>query len=674
MPLLAGDIRFARSANMADVPEGGGPPSAQLLTSGRSNEVLPDLSEETRTVGRVEIYQVFGILRNTDRTPFMGSNVILAEPPADPNVSVTLLSLRSPFATRADIAKRIESGMSAGSEWGGYLLENHYTTMRSLQLFQRPGMQPPGLGRTFVLVYNEGLSGERRQRVRIKSTSTETRTFTEIVLNQLIEFQAQVTTVELFDGLLFDFPGSPPSRFFARAMGKSLVRETIYSDSGLFYSASRLTAPTLINDTWLQVASVYTQMVPNSRSEVAAVDQQPTARRTIVLADTPRRVEVGITPHTQRFKVSEVNQGLTYVFQCAPLPEPGTLFIDYWALGQRYTIADDGEGKLTGQGGGAVSYMTGGVNVTLKAVPDIGSMITLSHGARVAYTNRSGQGASVRPPEYSWVVDSAIPDDAIVPGSVVIRYTSANVVRTVTDDGAGKLTGAGTGVIDYPSRSVLLRPTAMPDAGAQITIDCSLDAVVTELVTAGSPDAAGFINFSLAQQPAAGSLQVQWVTARSVSNTSGGKLTLIKTLPPAPSGNTHYPVREIPIIDIPGGPALPPAPSAPPPVYRFRLDFAHSTNGTTVDDPMRSYVVLVSLDSYPTPAAAASAMDAAFAAGPVPAGISAGDSLTRAGVLMGVSQTNEPNGAPTELPANFPHMKTLVYPQQGGLSNWGLPG
>ena len=92
MSLLAGDIRFARSANMADVPEGGGPPSAQLLTPGRSNEIFPDISEETRTVGRVEIYQIFGILRNTDRTPFLGSNVIIAEPPADPNVSVTLLS------------------------------------------------------------------------------------------------------------------------------------------------------------------------------------------------------------------------------------------------------------------------------------------------------------------------------------------------------------------------------------------------------------------------------------------------------------------------------------------------------------------------------------------------------------------------------------------------------
>ena len=63
MPLLSGDIRFARSANMTDVSYGGGPPSSQLLTSGRSNEIMPDISEETRTVGRVEIYQIHGVLR-----------------------------------------------------------------------------------------------------------------------------------------------------------------------------------------------------------------------------------------------------------------------------------------------------------------------------------------------------------------------------------------------------------------------------------------------------------------------------------------------------------------------------------------------------------------------------------------------------------------------------------
>lgn len=525
MSLLAGDIRFARSANMADVPEGGGPPSAQLLTSGRSNEIFPDISEETRTVGRVEIYQIFGILRNTDRTPFLGSNVILAEPPADPNVSVTLLSLKDPFATRADIAKRIESGMATGSEWSGYLLENHFATMRSIQLLQRVGMPPPVLGKTYVLVYQEGQPAERRQRVRVKAVSTVERTFTQILNGTAVDFQAQVATVELFDGLAYDFPGSAPSRTFAREANKTVVRETVYSDSGMFYSAGRLTAATLITDTWLNVDSIYTQVVPNSRSEVASVDQQPSARRTIVLAETPRLVEVGVTPHTQRFKIDEVNVGLTYVFQCHPLPEPGTLFIDYWSLGQRYTITDDGAGKLEGQGGGAVSYATGSVNVTLKAVPDIGSAISLAHGARVAYADRSAQGAAVRAPEYAWIIEGDTAADSVVPGSLSISYTSGGTVRTVTDNGAGKLSGAATGVIDYASRAILLRPAFMPDPGAQLAVSCQLDALVTETLTGGTPDAGGILALTLAQQPAAGTLQVQWATVREVSNTAGATLS-----------------------------------------------------------------------------------------------------------------------------------------------------
>ena len=552
MPLLSGDIRFARSANMADVPEGGGPPSAQLMTSGRSNEIFPDLSEETHTVGRVEIYQVFGILRNTDRAALMGSNVILAEPPADPNVSVTLLSLKNPFATRAEIARRIESGMAAGSEWSGYLLENHYATMRSIQVLQRPGMQPPTLGKTYVLVYQEGQSGERRQRVRIKSATTEVRIFTQVINGALTDFEAQVATCELFDALLYDFPGSTASRYYARDPAKTMIRETIYSDAGMFYSASRLTAATLVTDTWLQVASVYTQVVPNSRTEAAVVDQRPTSRRAVVLAEAPRRVEVGITPHTQRFKIDEVNAALTYVFQCQPLPAPGTIFIDFWALGQRYTLTDDGQGKIEGAGAGAVSYLTGAMSVTLKAVPDIGSMITLSHGASVAYTNRSSQGAAVRAPEYTWTIEgddgTSAPADAVVPGSLQITYASGGVVRTVTDNGAGKLGGAGTGVIDYPSRSVVLRPAYMPDPGAELLVECALDRPGMDILTAPAPDAGGFVALTLTRQPAAGTLSIQWAVARTVSNTSGGQLT---TTSAAKTAEVTYSIRSVPEYYVP---------------------------------------------------------------------------------------------------------------------------
>ena len=543
MPLLAGDIRFARSANMADVPEGGGPPSAQLLTSGNSNEIFPDISEETRTVGRVEIYQIFGVLRNTDRAALTGSNVILAQPPEDPNVSITLLSLKDPFATRADIVRRIEAGMSPGPEWSGYLLENHFTSMRSVTLLQRPGAKPPIIGRTYLLVHLEGQAGERRQRIKIKTTSVEVKMYSEFINGALVDFEAQEVKCELFDGLLFDFPGSPPTRTYARQSTKTAVRETVYSDTGMFYGAGRLTAATLITDTWLQLNTVTTQIVPNSRTETAIVDQRPSARQTLTLATVPRKVEVGITPHTKRVKIGEENVGLVFVDQLRPLPEPGAVFIDYWSMGARYTIYDDGTGRLVGEGGGAVSYLTGSLSYTLKYVPDIGSSIAITHGTRLAYTNRSAQGAQVRAPEFAFMIESDDLWDSIVPGSLSVQYLSGGVLQTVTDNSTGGLTGAATGVVDYPSRSVLLRPTLMPDAGADLLVECQVDAMVTETLTPGAPDSGGFITLTLAQQPAAGTLALQWATSRTTSNTSGGQLT---TTTASKTTDITYTIRSVP--------------------------------------------------------------------------------------------------------------------------------
>ncbi len=517
MPLLSGDIRFARSANMSDVPEGGGPPSAQLLTSGRSNEIFPDISEETRTVGRVEIYQIFGILRNADSAPLLGANVIVAEPPADPNVSIVMLSLKDPFATRADIARRIEAGMSAASEWSGYLLENHFATMRAVQFIQRPGMPTPTVGKTYVLVYQEGEPDERRQRVRIKSVSTTTRTFTESVNGTLVDFQAQVSTCEIFDGLLYDFPGSPPSVYYVRDAAKSMIRETVYTDSGMFYSATRIKTATLVTDTWIETEGIYTQIVPNSRTEAANVDRMPAAQRTLLLADAPRRVEVGITPHTQRVRVREENVGMVYVFLCKPLPAPGTLVLSFRVMGTWYTLFDDGAGALTGSGAGSVNYATGSVSVTVAAVPDIGSSIVLQWGENTAFTDRSG-GASYRAPEFAW----ELAQKPIKPGSVTITWESGGSTRTVTDDGAGALSGAGgTGEINYATGQIFLRPAFMVDAGGEFASIYTYTSQITQQFEGITPDVGGFATLALAEVPAARSITVRWVTVRNVSASSG---------------------------------------------------------------------------------------------------------------------------------------------------------
>ena len=117
------------------------------------------------------------------------------------------------------------------------------------------------------------------------------------------------------------------------------------------------------------------------------------------------------------------------------------------------------------------------------------------------------------------------------------------MLRTVTDSGTGALTGAATGVVDYPSRSVLLRPTLMPDPGAELLIECEVDALVTENLAPGTPDAGGFINLALAQQPAAGTLAVSWITARTTSNTAGARLT---TTTATKKTDVTYTIRSVP--------------------------------------------------------------------------------------------------------------------------------
>lgn len=547
MPLQQADIRFARAAVMADVPEGGGPPTAQLIPDGASNTLFPDISEETRATGRVEIRQVHTVLRNTDTAALLGANVIVAEPANDENCDITLLSTKSPFATRAQIVERIESSMSASVEFNGYLLENHGATQRSLQLFQRPGAEPPGVGKVYVLVYQEGEPGERRQRVRVKSVDAQQRIVSQLINSEMIDFVAQITTMELFEPLRYDFPGSPASRLFGRQDGKTVLRETVYSDSGLFYGAARLADAAVAADSVIQLDTIHSRLVPNSRTEAISTDQRPASQRTVLLAESPRQIEVGVTPHTQRVKIGAANLGQAYVFQLKPLPAPGTVIITYWSLGQRYTIADDGAGQLTGAGSGLMSYATGVVPVTLQGLPDIGTIVAISWGESTGFTDRKTQGTQVRHPEYAILLEGAAADgtgaEQVVPGTLEMGYTSGGTLYTIIDDGAGHLTGAGSGVIDYPSRSVLVRPTYMPDSGADFAIDYDLDATVTEVLTPGTPDAGGYIALTLAQQPAAGSLQIEWAVARSTSTTAGGTLT---TTGASKNAVVTYTTRKVP--------------------------------------------------------------------------------------------------------------------------------
>ena len=520
MTILEGDIKLLASRVMDDVPEGGGGPTGTVIPYGGSNNIFSDITEADRAGGNVSIRQVHAAVMTNTAEQYMGANFILSRLPTDPNVSITLAKCNL-FARRTEIAAAIANYLIQGSEWSGYLLENHVQGQKNIQIFHRPGTPAPNINRTLVLIYNENLPGQLIQYVRVIKTTTETRTFTYSSSGNFVDYQASVTQLDLSDALRFNFPGSPPDRGFARNTTKTLLRDTTMADAAVYYGAPPLVVAGAIGDSVIKVSSIYTQLVPNSRTETVALDQRPAATRYIVLAETPRRVEVPVAPHTQRIKVGQENRGFSYVFLLKPLPEPNTVTVSFLILGTWYSVTDDGAGAFAGTAGGAgqIIYNTGSGSVTLPALPDAGSAIIIQWGERVGFDNRSSQGAAIRPPEYCWVLE----DEGVVPGSITATWYSAGVLRTASDDGAGKITGAASGVVDYPSNTVLMRPTFLPDPGADINVAYTTDLVQTELLTPGAPDAAGFIGIALAQQPAAGSLSISWATARQVSNTSGGQ-------------------------------------------------------------------------------------------------------------------------------------------------------
>jgi len=544
MSILQGDVKLVASQVMDDVPEGGGAPTSVVIQDGQSNTVFKDISESDRSAGRINLAKVNVSIQTDDRDTYLGGNVIVAEPPDDPNVSITLFKATTPFDRRTDAEDQVEAYLVPGPTWGGYLLENHVAGQRAIQLFQRPGSSTPPIGRTLVLTINEGLSNQVRQYVRVTKVETETRTFTQIINGALLDFQGMVVVCDISDRLLYDFAGSPPDRTFASATGKTVTRDTTVADAGQYFGVQPLTAALSIGDTSAQVESVYTQLVPNARTEVVALDQRPSAERQIVLATAPRAVTIGAAPHSMRVKVTAENRGFSYVQILTPFPAANTVTVSFRALNTWYSITDDGNGTFTGTGVGTVNYTNGTISVTFPSMPDVGSSVVFTWGEKVGFTDRSSS-VDFNPPE----VTAQLAHENVVPGTFGASWESAGVTKTATADSAGVISGDATGQINYQSGFVTIRPTAMIDPGGSVLFDYDYKNQQVEWFPGVTVDSLGFASITLAQQPAVGTITVRWLTARTVSNTSGST-TGLNTEKKAGTSVTYVVNANTPVFDV----------------------------------------------------------------------------------------------------------------------------
>lgn len=176
--------------------------------------------------------------------------------------------------------------------------------------------------------------------------------------------------------------------------------------------------------------------------------------------------------HTLDIPVTLGTRGTVYTPTLNPLPAPGTLIVDFRALGRWYRLRDNGAGQLVAndpsEGTGSVDYVTGAVIVTLGALPDVGSSVIVSWGSPAHYAARSGATTDAAT---TLRLQYALEHAPVVPGSVTISYPVGGTNRNVTDAAAnGNLSGTGiTGTIDYATGDVTLQFTAPPDRAAQIS-------------------------------------------------------------------------------------------------------------------------------------------------------------------------------------------------------------
>ena len=170
-------------------------------------------------------------------------------------------------------------------------------------------------------------------------------------------------------------------------------------------------------------------------------------------------VDVAQPAHTHAIPVTLATRGTVYSVPLLPLAAPGTLMVDFRALGKWYRLRDNGVGELTGgdaaYGTGTVDYVTGGATITLGELPDVGSSVLLSWGSPVHYEILTAAPASG--------FEITLAPAPVKPGTVVLTWLEGVTAKTAIDNGSGAITGHATGTIVYQTgalKLVLTNPIA----------------------------------------------------------------------------------------------------------------------------------------------------------------------------------------------------------------------
>ena len=516
MTILQGDIQLRASQVMLDVDEGGGAPTATQIQDGQSNGVFADVSEVDRAGGSLSARKVFAKVLTANTDSYLGANVILEEPPADPRVSVTLFSTGDTFDRRTDAMNRVEAYLFVGPAMAFYLLGDHIAGQMTLVLLGQTSATPPVVGESLVLRKFPGQAGQHDQYVRVTTVATAVRTFTD----DQGDFQRLQVTLGLSDQLDTDYPGFDPTRRDTSLSysTKTKLFDTVVADAARYYGASALTVPASIGDYSVIVQSIYSALVPSAQVETPIADARLN-QQVSALVEAGSALTLNLTLAFTTAANLYVGGGIA----------PGTLSVTRGGL----TLADKG-GVLVNAATldqvGTVDYANGVLSLTSNVYGTASGthVVTYKPAATPVIVSQS----------FSWKVTEesqrlsyvATLDPLPAKATLQLSYLSGGHWYTITDDGSGALRGSdssfGVGTINFSTGTLSATLGALPDVGSEVIVVWApvVQAVkLSTLPTSGRAlDNRAFFAFTTGQPIAPGSLTLTWAGKTATDDGAGG--------------------------------------------------------------------------------------------------------------------------------------------------------
>jgi hypothetical protein len=224
------------------------------------------------------------------------------------------------------------------------------------------------------------------------------------------------------------------------------------------------------------------------------------------------------TADTIDLPITISNRGTVYNFTANPLPSPGSIYVDYRALGKWYRLRDNGAGELLGDdaafGVGSLDYASGSITVTLGALPDVGTSILVGFGSPIHYTQRAGASADIGASKVQQTI--MLPDLPVAAGSLSLAYISGGVEYTGSANASGVITGDGvSGRLVRSTGEVLLEYTRLPDFNTAVSLSYSQVVPVEpgdQLIMSMTAEASGEFTLSTPVAPGTfvGSIPFEW--------------------------------------------------------------------------------------------------------------------------------------------------------------------